>query len=394
MLRWIGHLEYQLGDANLAAAAHFLKGRTAALAAAAGLAGILLPWALPSGSGSLRRSSAAFVLVLWLVYMAVFFACTGEYPLHFMRHQAYFFLPAALLFAFASGQAAGLAGRRRWFIVPVCALFLAYAALNYRQARALDGELRTNDLEWQVLLEAARGLPRGCAVVYPDFNDSRHALLGKYFRLAESGEALAGTCFVKYLSPLYQIAPADLPKTAQNYNPWAPGYVQAREEPLFGRVFPHRSYCTWAEPRAPRFIKTGFYPAATPRDRAWLLALKAGAGPAGGSAEAQKLLGEGAGLDPDCDLCRYGLAMRLALGGAATDAAVQLDYIVKAGMLRDKAPLACAIGDIALGNRAAAREEIDEFLGTGLGRGPFDAMALHAREALAAGEKGQVRPQR
>jgi len=361
MLEWLKNLEYQLGSANLAALLPFLKGQAAALTAAAGLAGLGLPALRPAGD-RLRGSATAAVLILWVVYMSVFFMPLDRYPLHFMRHQAYFFLPAALLFAFVLGQAAPLTpGRRRALAAVAGVLALVYAGLNYRAARALDGELRTNDIEWQVLLEASRGLAPGCAVVYPEMDDSRHDLLAKYFRLARTGADLSGSCSVKYLPPIYQTPQGRPKKLLQQYNAASPGYVGAAEKPLFGRTFVHRFYSVWDGPASAGPIRIGFYPAETPRDKAWRLNARAALRPFSDGAGVEKLLKEALALDPDCDPCRYGLALRLALRGDSRGAAGELETIIKKGMLKDRELLAAGITDIALGRRAAAVSEFERF---------------------------------
>lgn len=379
-LGWLKHLEYQLGTANLALLAPALEGWASWLAAAGALAALLLPGALPPGD-RLRRCAAGGALALWLICLSVFFLPLERYPLHFMRHQAYFFFPAALLFSYALGQAAALLRSRRGAWAAGLAAAVLYAGLNYRAARALDGELRTNDREWQALLEGSGSLPRGCAVVYPELFDSRHALLGKYFRLAETEEALAGSCFVKYVTPLYQTAQQKPVKFLQNYNPASPGYDEGCEKPLAGGSFFHKFYAAWDGPSATQTVRAAFCPAGTPRDLAWRLNFRASLRPPGEGGEAEKFLREAIALDPDCDVCRYSLALRLALRGDSRGSGLQLDQAIKRGMLPGRERLARAIAYIALGNRRAAAEDLKVFL-TGSRGGMFYKLAISASEAL------------
>jgi hypothetical protein len=363
--RWPANLEYQLGLANLAVFAPALKGLAGWLAAAAALTGLALAASGPRG-GRLGGAAVYAGLALWVAYMAVIFMPLDRYPLHFMRHQAYFFLPAALLFGLALSLAARLAPGRRFLAAgAACALALAYAELNYRAARALDGALRTNDIEWQVLLEASKKLAPGCAVVYPEPDDIRHDLLARYFRLAETERALAGSCFVKYLPPVYQIPSAKYKKFILGYNPAAAGYVGEKEEPVFGRSFTHRFYSIWDGPNSARPVRLGFYPAQTPADKAWLLNFSAGLDPFDGGAAAEKKLLSAVALDPACDACRYGLALRLALRGDSLGSAGQLDALIKRGMLKDKELLASGISRIAAGDPAGAVSELEAFRNSG-----------------------------
>ncbi|OGR73502.1 MAG: hypothetical protein A2089_13305 [Elusimicrobia bacterium GWD2_63_28] len=379
-LGWLKHLEYQLGTANLALLAPALGGWAAWLAAGAALAALLLPAALPPGD-RLRRSTAGGALALWVICLSVFFLPLERYPLHFMRHQIYFFFPAALLFSYALGQAAALLPSRRGAYAVGLAAAVLYAGLNYRAARALDGELRTNDREWQALLEGSRSLPRNCAVVYPELFDSRHALLKKYFRLAETEEALAGSCFVKYVTPLYQTAQQKPARFLQNYNPASPDYAGGCEKPLAGGSFAHKFYTAWDGPSATQTVRAAFCPADTPRDRAWRLNFRASLRQPGEGGEAEKFLREAIALDPNCDVCRYSLALKLALRGDAKGSGLQLDQAIKRDMLPGREALASAIAAIALGDRRAAAEDLRAF-STVSGGGMFYRLAVSAAQAL------------
>ena len=249
LLDLAGHSAWELGGANLS-----LMFPLPPVLAPVLLAGGLLFCGL-----ALRRLGRAGQprtlawLAAWLVYFSAIFFSGDQYPLHFMRHQLYYFVPAAALAALCLHDLLLLAGdRRRAAAYAAGAALALYAAAGVKGAAALDGEYRTNDAEWRLLIGAQRALPPGCAV-YTGPGDQRRDLLAKYFSTAGPC-AEPAPCMVKYVSPadLVFARPAAGARGA-----WGAPSGEA----LAAASLEHRFYTTMAhrETRAPLKLRIGFF---------------------------------------------------------------------------------------------------------------------------------------
>jgi hypothetical protein len=219
------HLYFHLGERNLAviAGAGLPLPENTGPQAAVSVAGaaVVLCWLFllaPLAGAALgcladkkrTRRCLGFLAVLlaWLGYFSLIFSAADRYPLHFMRHQLYFFLPCAYLFALGldglESAARRLPGAGNKIFYALLAFLLAcYAALNVRAALALNGALRTNDKELAFLMEAQRGWEPGCQVIHPkrDNTDTRGDLIAKYFPVMTGCAVGPGQCLLKYISP-------------------------------------------------------------------------------------------------------------------------------------------------------------------------------------------------
>lgn len=343
------NLASQLGDRNLAVLAGAGPAYPApggAPAAPPSKLGHALAWLFTLGAlaaaaaGPLRRRGGlalAAALLAWCLYFASIYGPPDLYPLHFMRHQLFFFVPFALLAALGLRGAEEAASARpaaaRAFPFALAALVAGYAALNVRAARSFDAELRTNDRELAFLAGARRDWPDACAALYPRY--SRHtfrdAVLAKYFPGLPGPGKDFPPCLLKYASPEPFIFndPAP-PPLAQA--PLLPGPAPAWREASFSHAF-YTTFRPGAAEReetvAPVPLRIGFYPPGSQRDKAYLLsAAGLRAFSACDRAGARTLLRLAAEADPSCLNCAY----FLALAGAALgqDPGASLSRIGKA----------------------------------------------------------------
>jgi len=244
-----GHAAWELGGANLALMFPVPPGLAPALLAGGLLACAVALWRL--GRAGLPLTLAG--LAAWLAFFSAIFFSGDQYPLHFMRHQLYYFVPAAALASLCLHDLLLLAGKyRRAAAWAAGAALLFYAAAGVRGAAALDGEFRTNDAEWRLLIAAQRALPPGCAV-YAGPGDRRRDLLAKYFKTAAPC-AEPAPCMAKYVSP------ADLVFARPAAGARSAGETPSGE-PLAAVSLEHRFYTTMSgwETRDPLKLDIGFY---------------------------------------------------------------------------------------------------------------------------------------
>lgn len=223
--------------------------------AAAAAAAALIAWglALSWRRRAQPRQRWPLFLALWAVYAAAIYSPLALYPLHFARHHLYVGLPLALLAAW--GGARWPAGRPAAAALSIG--LLVFAAANVRCVYALRTELRTNDLEWQHLLDARARWPSGCVVVGA-VGYSRWALLTKYFPTAASTDNPA--CQLMYRSPNYQVM------TMPGPNPRADEHFLGA--PVLVAKLRHRFYTVWhgqrdsgatLETEEAKLVSFGFY---------------------------------------------------------------------------------------------------------------------------------------
>ncbi len=262
----VSNFVYHIGEKNISV----FSGLPPALAAAAALLLFLPVFAgrKPAPGSGRHRFWAAWTLIWALCFSAVYMKL-DLYPLHFMRHDLYFFLP----FVFAAGGAADAVlgffrgAAAKYAVFAGAALLAVYAAANLRAAYALNGELRTNDREWQFLVKARRAWPAGCVAVYP-FENVRAALLDRYFPSPRPG-AGEGQCVMAYKSPSAQVLRKVVPRRSAaagrtSEETWPAGMAAGA---FMEEKFPHAFYTIWHSGRAgdadeimaPVPVTAGFY---------------------------------------------------------------------------------------------------------------------------------------
>lgn len=205
-------------------------------------------------------------LLLWMAYFALIFRPLEVYPLHFIRHQLYFFLPFCLFSGWAAGHIFRLL-KWRWLPVAVSAVFfMVYGEAGVRAARSHNSSLRTDDIEWQFLMTARRAWPENCRII--TVSRKRELLLRKYFPYAYREPTRDGDCLLFYkpvcdeiiveLEKMYDDMPSDKGLVLDvNYS-----------SPWLEQKFRHRFYTTFfgrygkaREVRKPVPLTLGIYPA-------------------------------------------------------------------------------------------------------------------------------------
>lgn len=350
------NLVSQLGTRNLAviagerptpAAFHGERGNSPASTAALLLPALLLLFSLAGAlfDGEKRRRNLGFaaVLLAWALYFSFIYGPPDLYPLHFMRHQLYFLVPFALLFALGLDGFEGAARRwpalRRAGPFAVAVFVCVYGALNARAALALNQELRTNDRELAFLAEARRDWPAGCLAVYPKYSrkSTRADFLAKYFPALPERGPLAGACLLKYVSPEPLIftdpEPAGLaqpPLGAGAAEPWRKVTFHHAFYTAFRAAGPGGGNRT--ETAAPLQVTAGFFKlGAAPDDRAFLLAAEGARAFSACDREAAVLiLRDAVEADPSRLNARYLLAAAETATGGRKEAGAALKALEKA----------------------------------------------------------------
>jgi len=261
-----GNTAYHLGLNNFSVFTgvndYFWAKTWLAVVIAAVLLGIWLVW----------KRDRRFIVPLWLSAWALFFASIfmplDKYPLHFMRHDLYFFLPFSLLAGVLVGYIADLCGLGyRLAVAPVAILLVIYSYGNLKAASSFDTYLRTNDIEWQFLVTARKNWPANCRATTTDHY--RAYLLMHYFPYAYSNATLEGKCLLFYRTPR-----GDIFSKAKS-KPMPDQYIPSSifidySSPWLHHNFRHRFYTIWAnagpegfdaEETAPIPLTLGFYPA-------------------------------------------------------------------------------------------------------------------------------------
>ncbi len=224
------------------------------------------------GSWLAWKRDRRFVIPLWLSAWAIFFAAIfmplDKYPLHFIRHDLYFFLPFSLLAGVLVGYISDLRGLGDRLAVPlVVILLLVYSGGNLKTALSFNSSLRTNDIEWQFLATARKNWPANCYATSTD--KGRAYLLMRYFPYAYSNVIPSGKCLL-----FYQSVRKDIFKRARKelvYDPNIPSDVFVNyDSPWLQQRFNHRFYTIWndsspeafdTEETSPIPLTLGFYPA-------------------------------------------------------------------------------------------------------------------------------------
>ena len=374
----LSNLFYQLGARNLGVIAGtepVLRGlekiivhASSAASSALCLALILLALSgitagcLTDARNTRTRLAALALLASWIAYFSVIFQPLDFHPLHFMRHQLYFFVPFAYLFALGLDGFERAAGAgRKVFFAAACLLALAsYAALNAKAALGFNRELRTNDRELDFLMKAQREWPAQTFAVHPvrNRNNTRADMLKKYFPVMPEFRNVAEGALLKYVSPepgiftdseagLLDQAPllAGPPETAWK----ALSFDHAFYTALLGRV---------EETAKPVPLTIGFFRfAKTGRDRAFLETTDGICDFAlGNSRKASVKFGRAVAADPACLNCRYFLSLSYAAQGRKEAARAELAKIEKLSRARVPVPHRALIEDLARGETDKAAE--------------------------------------
>ena len=307
-----------------------------------------------------RRLGALALLSAWAGYFSVIFQPLDFYPLHFMRHQLYFFLPFAFLFAAGlDGFERAAGARAKGFFTALCVLAAAhYAVLNARAAVGFNRELRTNDRELEFLMQARREWPPDALAVYPVRSraNTRADVVRKYFPLMPDCDRGAGQKLLKYVSPenlVFRDSGAG-PLRQAPLLPGPPGSAWKAVD------FKHSFYTaiegSVTETTEPLPVTAGFFSLdVSGRDAAFLKTMDgACAFDAGNYSEAALQFGRAAAADPSCLNCKYFLALSYAAEKKKTAAAAELAKIEKLSGAKVPPEHRALIEALARGETAAA----------------------------------------
>ena len=286
-----------------------------------------------------RRKSAenltiGLFIAVWIIYFSIIFKPLDLYPLHFMRHRLYFFIPFVFLAAFAWDCAIFFL-RRVKFVqilksVAALALILTYAVLNIRAVESLQNERRTNDIELDFLSKAQREMGNDYVVVYPSF-DGRFFLLKKYFPFYGNCSLIKKERHVKYISPESFIMRRK-GSVIQRYSPFKSNYVSEDDEAVFETAFNHKFYTAWpgAETRSEIPLEIGFYRADSSKDKAWILNSKGHCAFKSGDFDGALIyFKEAFRIDSDCIVCSYNLSACYAVLGMEKESLTTIENSFK-----------------------------------------------------------------
>lgn len=293
---------------------------------------------LKDGKKSAENLTIGLFIIVWIMYFSIIFKPLDLYPLHFMRHRLYFFIPFVFLAAFAWDCAIFFLRRIRFvqILKPAAALLLilTYALLNIRAVESLQNERRTNDIELDFLSKTQREMGNDYVIVYPSF-DGRFFLLKKYFPFYENCSLIKEDRHVKYISPESFIMrrKGDM---IQRYSPFKPNYVSEDDEAVFETAFNHKFYTAWsgAETRLEIPIEIGFYRANSFKDKAWILNSKGYCAFKSGDFDGALIyFKEAFGIDSDCIVCAYNLSACYAVLGMEKESLTTIKNSLKSRSL-------------------------------------------------------------
>ena len=131
----------------------------------------------------------ALAYLLTAIYFSLLYSWQDLYPLHFMRHRLFFMIPFAALIPFLLRYINDIIFKIRisrqlkyFFSAFFC---ISYFLLNISTAKALDNELRSNDLEWALLLKEQKFI-RENYLVTERILSAKQDMLNLYYRNASS----------------------------------------------------------------------------------------------------------------------------------------------------------------------------------------------------------------
>lgn len=121
-------------------------------------------------------------IIIWCFYFAYIFFPQSNYPLHFTRHHLYFFIPFCLLQFIALNGYFNIFKNKTTLKILCCLFCGVYFALNVRAEIALNKQMRTNDIEWNFLLNSKESNICSNAKIYFNDNDLKSHVVRRYFK--------------------------------------------------------------------------------------------------------------------------------------------------------------------------------------------------------------------
>lgn len=242
------NFNYQLGENNLYLIFNFLNGKLLYLIS---IILIFMAYSIVrvKDKKSLKPLITLFIF-FWLLFFSAIFQPMDLYPLHFARHHLYFFIPFIFFLSISLYYLyLRLTKRYKLFLSFMLGLlFCFYLIFNIKALRFFDKSFRTNDIEWNLLIESQDKIPQNCSIYYP-FEGARADILNKYFN---SGK-IKSECIVKYVSPELFIFKnrqyAGLKK-----------YLENMGSPIIKKKFFHKFYTVWdSEEKDSIHLDIGFY---------------------------------------------------------------------------------------------------------------------------------------
>ena len=157
------------------------------------LAAFLLAALFPSGISWRKIPHIPAAIALTLAYFMCIYHWQDHYPLHFARHRMFMMVPMTALAAFSIKTISQLVINRipRQKIIAITAvslMLILYAAINVKTAYSLNGSLRNNDIEWQLLCNTQKKL-KGKFNITTGINTKRNAFLLHYFGIPKKSSA-------------------------------------------------------------------------------------------------------------------------------------------------------------------------------------------------------------
>jgi len=120
------------------------------------------------------------------VYFMAIYSWHDNFPLHFMRHRIFMLALMSMLGAYSIKAIYETAlhympGQKKSLAVLIFVLCEAYSVLNVNTAKSLDSLMRTNDLEWALLLKAQPEIKGKYRIMTSDPSYQRDEFLKLYF---------------------------------------------------------------------------------------------------------------------------------------------------------------------------------------------------------------------
>ncbi|MBU2529765.1 MAG: hypothetical protein KKD35_01895 [Elusimicrobia bacterium] len=306
-------------------------------------------------------------IMFWIAYFSIIFVPLDLYPLHFMRHRLYFFVPFIILIAFAWDSFIFFLRRLRFLKIlkplMVLALIIIYVLANIRAVDSLQSERRTNDIELNFLSESQREMADKYIVIYPAF-DSRFFLLKKYFPFYEDCSINKEAEYLKYIS-VEKFIIERKENIIQNYHPLKPGYVKAKDNAVFKTSFNHKFYTMFSdrEKRAEIPIEIGFYSADSSKDMAWILNSNGQCEfKTGNLNKALKYFNDAVKLDSECLVCAYNASAAYAFLSKEKDALLALKHNIESRASYGNPVFESALMSIASNEEKEAKRLLENFI--------------------------------
>jgi len=127
-----------------------------------------------------------FLFFLILFYNAIIYRWQDIYPLHFIRHRLFMFIPFSALCCFSvksildAAEKKGYGNLKPLCIVTITAFVSVYTVLNLVTSYSLKNNLRSNDIEWAFLVKSQNEI-KGRYIVNSGISLQRRDLMRKYF---------------------------------------------------------------------------------------------------------------------------------------------------------------------------------------------------------------------